>query len=107
MLKRAHCDLLIILDCCYAANAAQSSIYNANEFLVACGKESESERITDFSFTRNLMRKLNSFGNVPFTVKDIYHHLLKDRKRLKNTPVYTNFSAKDAGEIVLRPFKPY
>src|SRR5438046_1800245 len=100
MLKRTLCDVLILLDCCYAACAARGETNGINELIAACGREVEAEGVTDRSFTRNLMRKLRSFGSEPFTVSQLYERLLKDRKpRLVNTPFYFPLSDRSKHSI--------
>ena len=54
MLKRFSCDVLILLDCCYAASAAREESDGINELLAACGREVLAEAVTDRYFTRNL-----------------------------------------------------
>src|SRR5437667_4654533 len=87
MLKRDDCDVLFLLDCCYAANAAHGESEGTNELLAVCGREIEvreieAEGVSDRSFTKNLMRKFRSFGSQPFTVVQLYNRLMRDRKRL-------------------------
>jgi hypothetical protein len=105
MLKRATCDVLILLDCCFAANAARGDVNGINELLAACGREVEAEGVTDRSFTRNLIRKLRSFGPQPFTVSQLHQRLMKDRKRLVNTPVYFPLSGPKMPSICLSPLR--
>src|SRR5436305_2921971 len=103
MLKRDDCDVLFLLDCCYAANAARGESEGTNELLAACGREIEAEGVSDRSFTRNLMRKLRTFGSQPFTVIQLYDRLMKDRKRLLNTPVYYPLSSRNKPSIRIAP----
>jgi hypothetical protein len=103
MLKRAACDVLITLDCCFAASAARGDVNGINELLAACGREVEAVGVSDRSFTRNLIRKLRSFGTQPFTVSQLYERLLKDRKRLMNTPGYFPLSGPNMPSICLAP----
>jgi hypothetical protein len=103
MLKRAPCDVLILLDCCFAACAARGDIKGTNELLAACGREVEAEGVSDRSFTKNLMRKLRSFGSQPFTVSQLYERLIKDRKRLVNTPVYYPMTGRNKPSISIAP----
>src|SRR5438045_3312343 len=101
LLKNAPCDVLILLDCCYAACAARGEIDATKELLAACGRE-----VSDRSFTRNLMRKLRSFGSQPFRVSELFDRLMKDRKRLMNTPVYYPLSGRDKPSIRIAPLIP-
>ena len=105
MLKRDPCDVLILLDCCFAACAARSEINGTTELLAACGREVEAMGVCDRSFTRNLMRKLRSFGSQPFTVTQLHDRLIKDRKRLMNTPVYFPLSGRNKPSIRIAPLQ--
>jgi hypothetical protein len=105
MLKRASCDVLILLDCCFAACAARGDIKGTNELLAACGREVEAEEVSGRSFTRNLMRKLRSFGSEPFTVSQLFERMIKDRKRLINTPVYHPMSGRNNPSIRIAPLQ--
>ena len=106
MVKRAACDVLLLLDCCYAGSAARGDINGTNELIAACGREVIAVGVTDRSFTQNLMRKLRSFQDQPFTVSQLYERLLKDRKRLITTPQYAPLSGRDRPSICMAPFKP-
>ncbi len=106
MLQRALCDVLIILDCCYAGSAARTDINGTNELLAACGRETTTVGVTDRSFTRNLLRKIESFKRQPFTVNELYKRLINDRKRMTKTPQYAPLSGRSRSSIVLAPRKP-
>jgi hypothetical protein len=62
MLKRAPCDVLIVLDCCYAGTAGPDNVRGTKELLAACGMEVIAEEVNEYSFTRNLIDKLRFFG---------------------------------------------
>lgn len=106
MVKRAACDVFLLLDCCYAGSAARGDINGTNELIAACGREVMAVGVTDRSFTQNLMRKLRSFQGQPFTVSQLYERLLKDRKRLVTTLQYAPLSSRDRPSICLAQFKP-
>jgi hypothetical protein len=106
MLKRFPCDVLILLDCCYAASAAREESDGINELLAACGREVLAEAVTDRSFTRNLMFILSTFRSEPFTVSELYERLLRDKKRLSNTPIYFPLSGRKNGSIRIAPLMP-
>jgi hypothetical protein len=99
MLKRASCDVLIILDCCYAGTAGRDKVTGTKELLAACGMEVEAEGLTPYSFTRNLIDKLRSFGTRPFTVSELYERLVKAKRRLQNTPQYVPLTGRNQPSI--------
>jgi hypothetical protein len=103
MLKRDPSDVLILLDCCFAASAARSETAGITELLAACGREVDAEGVSDWSFTKNLMRKLRTFGTEPFTVVQLCDRLMRDRKRLLNTPVYCPLSGRNKPSISIAP----
>ena len=105
MLQRALCDVLILLDCCFAGSAARASINGTNELLAACGRETTTAAVTDRSFTRNLLRKIKSFNGQPFTVNQLYERLINDRKRIDKTPQYAALSDCARSSIVLAPVR--
>lgn len=99
MLKRASCDVLILLDCCYAGTAGRDTVKGTKELLAACGIEVEAEGLTPYSFTRNLIDKLRSFGTRAFKVSDLYERLVKAKIRLRNTPQYVPLTGRDRPSI--------
>src|SRR4051794_24755505 len=106
MLMRSPCDVLLLLDCCYAACAVRGESSGTNELLAACGREIEAEGVSDRSFTRNLMFILSTFRSKPFTVSELYERLIRDKKRLVNTPVYFPLSGRKEGSIRIAPLMP-
>ena len=102
-LLRAPCDVLILLDCCYAGAAARHNMIGTNELLAACVREERAIGVCPISFTEMVMRKIRSFGRQPFTVADLYQRLLKDRKRLIRTPQHHSFSSRDGRKLTLKP----
>lgn len=99
MLIRASCDVLIVLDCCFAGSAGRSNVKGTKELLAACGMEATAEGVSDYSFTRNLIDKLRSFGTDPFTVSELYERLVKAKRRLRNTPQYIPLTGRDRSSI--------
>lgn len=95
--KRAPCDFLLLLDCCYAGSAARGDSEGRFEVLAACGAAEQAAPVTKYSFTRNLIQKITSFNHQPFTVEQLYQRLLRDRKRMLSTPVYRALG--EAGSI--------
>ena len=104
-LKRAECDVLIFLDCCFASSAVRGEINGINEIIAACGRESETVARGEKTFTKNLIRKIKSFGDQPFAAIEIHKRMIKDRKRLLASPHYDNMSGWNKPSIVLVPRK--
>ena len=105
MLKRAECDVLILLDCCFASSAVRGEPKGINEIIAACGRESETVPKGDKTFTKNLIRKMKSFGDQPFAAVEIYKRMIKDRKRLLASPHYHNLSGHKKPSVILVPRK--
>jgi len=103
---RPSYDVLIVLDCCYAGSAGREKLKGTKELLAACGMEVEAEGVSAYSFTRNLIHKLQSFGFQPFTVNELYERLLKAKRRLRNTPHYVPLSGRGRPSIYLVPTPP-
>lgn len=106
MLKRASCDVFIILDCCFAGSAGRDNVDGTKELLAACGMEVVAVDVSEYSFTRNLIDKLRSFGTRPFTVSELYERLMKSKRRLKNTPQYVPLTGRDKPSIRIARLEP-
>ncbi|KAI9149043.1 hypothetical protein HJFPF1_11089 [Paramyrothecium foliicola] len=97
-LAKADTDILLLLDCCYAAQAARGSgdlIIPSNvEILAACAKGRQTPGpMTPQSFTLALIRELEEglariHTNGPITVQEIHQRLTSRKAGLKETPVY-------------------
>ena len=104
MLQEANPYVLIILDCCFAANAArETSFGTAKEILAACGRESETPGVCNLSFTSVLLKELQSFGRSPFTVAMLYAQLVIEKDKLKGTPIYVPLSEHGTNSITIAP----
>lgn len=104
MLLEANPSVLIILDCCFAANAArETSFGKAKEILAACGGESETPGVCNLSFTSVLVKELQSFGRTPFTVAMLYAQLVTVKDKLKGTPIYVPLSEHGTNSITIAP----
>lgn len=104
MLLEANPEVLIILDCCFAANAARDTSFGtAKELLAACGGESETPGVCDLSFTSVLVEELQYFGRTPFTVAMLYSRLVTMRHKLKGTPIYVPLSEYGSNSITIAP----
>ena len=104
MLLEANPRVLIILDCCFAANAARDTSFGtAKELLAACGGESETPGVCDLSFTSVLVEVLQDLGRTPFTVAMLYSRLVTMRHKLKGTPIYVPLSEHGSNSITIPP----
>lgn len=107
LLETAIPHVLIILDCCYAANAARdTSDGTTKELLAACGRENPTLGIGVRSFTSALIEELQAFGRRPFTVAMLHSRLITMRWRLAFTPVYALLSEHGGHSIELVPQPP-
>ena len=101
-------NVLIILDCCFAANAARDTAEGTTkEILAACGRESPTLGVCERSFTSVLIEEMLAFGNTPFTVAMLHSRLVTMRWRLAFTPIYALLSEHGGDSIaILRSPKP-
>lgn len=104
LLETAIPHVLIILDCCYAANAARdTSEGTTKELLAACGRENPTLGVGIRSFTSAIVEELQAFGRSPFTVAMLHSRLITMRWRLAYTPVYALLSEHGGHSIELAP----
>ena len=104
LLENAIPHVLIILDCCYAANAARdTSEGTTKELLAAYAQENRTIGVGPRSFTSALIEELWSFGCDPFTVVKLHSRLVNIQWRLKFTPFYASLSEHGGNSITLRP----
>ncbi|KAL8885212.1 MAG: hypothetical protein Q9215_006898 [Flavoplaca cf. flavocitrina] len=104
LLENAIPHVFIILDCCYAANAARdTSEGTTKEIIAACGRENPTLGVGERSFTSALIEELQAFGSQPFTVTMLHSRLITMRWRLAFTPVYALLSEHGGHSIELAP----
>ena len=104
LLENAVPHVLIILDCCFAANAARDTAEGTTkEILAACGRENPTTGVGLRSFTSALIEELHAFGNTPFTVAMLHSRLVTMRWRLQFTPIYALLSEHGGNSIHLAP----
>ena len=104
LLETAIPHVLIILDCCFAANAARDTTQGTTkELLAACGRENPTLGVGLRSFTSALIDELRAFGSVPFTVAMLHSRLITMRGRLTYTPIYALLSEHGGDSIYLEP----
>lgn len=110
LLEYAVPDVLILLDCCFAASADQRSIDGTVEILAACGHETETVGISGWSFTNRLTEVLRDMKDQSFTVTQLHSKLVNYRavtgpKRLMRTPHHGIMSNKDKASIRISALK--
>lgn len=104
LLETAVPHVLIILDCCFAANAARDTAEGSTkEILAACGRENPTLGVCDRSFTSVLVEELQAFGTTPFTVAMLHSRLVTMRWRLAFTPIYALLSENGGSSIAISP----
>lgn len=103
MLQNAKPHVLIILDCCFAANAARDTTQgNSKEILAASSRESPALGAGRLSFTSLLLDQMRDFGHTPFTVAMLYARLVTMRKTAF-TPNYVPLSESRSSSITICP----
>lgn len=103
----ADSDVLIILDCCYAAQAARGRGLHKVELLAAAGMGCRTPGVGKFSFTRALMDQMKFMSQVTngsFTISQLHARMGKAEVGLQTTPVLFNLSG--SGESILIPSTP-
>ncbi|KAL2036725.1 hypothetical protein N7G274_010520 [Stereocaulon virgatum] len=104
LLLTAKPNVLIILDCCYAANAVRDTTEGpSKEILAACARENQTPGADPHSFTSVLVKELQEFGHTSFTVSMLYSRLMTRRGTLKSTPIYVPLSDIGGSSITLCP----
>ena len=104
MLLTAKPHVLMILDCCFAANAARDTTEGSpKELLAACGRENQTLGVGTRSFTSVLIEELQSFEDAAFTVAMLHARLITLRYKLAYTPIYAALAEKGCNSIVIAP----
>ncbi len=104
MLLTAKPHVLMILDCCFAANAARDTTEGSSkELLAACGRESQTLGVGIRSFTSVLIEELQSFEGAAFTIAMLHARLITLRHKLAYTPIYAALAEKGGNSIVISP----
>lgn len=104
LLENALPHVVIILDCCYAANAARdTAVGTTKELLAACGRENPTTGVGVRSFTSVLIEELQAFGTAPFTIAMLHGRLVTMRWRLAFTPIYALLSEHGGHSVQLSP----
>lgn len=109
----ADADVLILLDCCYAASArfrATSTGKGTKEILAACSNKLPTTGVEYRSFTSVLTDEPkeaaieNQFRNSSLSVVEL-HGLMHDNRKLQYQPIYARVSRNRYHTISLIPFR--
>ena len=108
----ADADVLVILDCCFAASARYHTFATGRgtkEILAACADRLATTGVEYCSFTSVLTQKIkeasieNQKRGSPFSVVEL-HSELHDDKRLRSQPHYAKVNRNGYHSISLIPF---
>jgi hypothetical protein len=109
MLERAGFDILLILDCCYAAGAVTEGSEGTMEVLAGCGRESKAgapgtSSATSSPFTHTLIRHLEESATRPYglLITELYALLSLDKVLENQSPIHVLLSGYHS-PIKLRP----
>lgn len=108
LLLEHDADVLMILDCCFAAHAARGSSKGDNWFLAASAGESLATGVSYFSFTSAMTRRLERRANIyedkgePFSVQTIHREMIL-HDDLSITPFITRLTDRECPPTDLTP----
>ena len=96
------------MDCCYAASADKRSVDGTIEVLAACGRETTTIGISQWSFTSRLTEVLRDSRDKPLTIAMLHAKLVNYRraegkKKLTRTPIHSIMSDENTPSIRLTP----
>ncbi|USP77905.1 hypothetical protein yc1106_05179 [Curvularia clavata] len=77
ILDDMECDVLHIMDCCFAAESMRSDA----ELLAAASQTAGSDANT--SFTNAVIQELRRLSSRPFTISTLYQEIMRNRRALK------------------------
>lgn len=112
LLLEYSADVLLILDCCFATQAARGASIGDNWLLGASARESQATGVSWRSFTRGLVRQLKRRAEFhktcgqPFTVQSIHQSLMQWERDLHGTPVITRLTDHECAPTDLTPLAP-
>jgi hypothetical protein len=100
MLNNSEHDVLVILDCCYAAVAG---LHSYTELLAASSRESPAGSHPTENFTIALADILHNTGGRPMTVAQVHAELVRKAEEysLEATPVHAELGVNLLGSICL------
>ncbi|CAM1506163.1 Fc.00g058040.m01.CDS01 [Cosmosporella sp. VM-42] len=100
----ASCDVVIILDCCFAGQAARASTTNNVEFLAATDKDQYTPAGTGSwpSFTRVLIRemKVMALSNELITLPTLHKRMVEESSGLQRQPFYVALAGNASAGVV-------
>ncbi|KAI1501492.1 hypothetical protein F5X99DRAFT_382696 [Biscogniauxia marginata] len=104
LLFAAQCDVVILLDCCYAGQAVRTRVSHSIEFLAAADKDNWTPMGANGtwpSFTRVLVREMTamvkSAGMV--TIPGVHTRMVGLKAGLLRQPFYTSISSDDPPQV--------
>ena len=111
LLNEAEADVLLILDCCYAASAARErpKVKNRVELLCATSMKRQTPPPGPTSFTSIMIREMKSLlsGNRGVTTSELHNHLMKQQSGLFETSVWVELQAGNGRNIKLEKLSPH
>lgn len=106
-LEAAECDVLIILDCCFAGQAARQPSYHKVELLAAAAMGLRTPGVSQQvpSFTQVLMTEMARIVDESGSVKvaNLHRQMLKKQHKLQQQPIYVSLSDDESTSIVITP----
>lgn len=105
-LDAAKCDVLILLDCCYAGQAVRSRNRHYVEILAATDKDQKTP--IGFkqwpSFTKVLMKKMVEIveQEQEISIRQLHYQLAQASAGLRKQPFYASSTANSTGHIILK-----
>ncbi|KAJ5771841.1 hypothetical protein N7520_002370 [Penicillium odoratum] len=106
----AECDVAIILNCCYAGNAAPLGMNEGvNEILAACGRREETYTGRQL-FLRALREVLESYEGRSIALNQVHRELLRasGKDKVGSDPFHDFIDAEESTQsIELRPIDRY
>ena len=96
----ADADVLLLLDCCHGSQSARDKI--GFELLAGCAMKRETLPPGQYSFTIILLREMDKLllRNNEVTIAELYHHLIRSRAGLSETPIYVPSIGEGAREAI-------
>jgi hypothetical protein len=102
MLENHSSDFLLILDCCYAGNAARGQNIGKNELLAASNADLPAWS-GPMSFTKLLCQKLENLFPRPFNVSMLHRELATELQQLLTQPFTTQLGSSKLPSIQIYP----
>lgn len=105
-LHHAQCDVLTILNCCYAGKTDLGNMNGTNEILAASDWDTMAWAL-DRSFLKVLVHELGKLANCKFSIDTLRHQLDIDNTipgvKLINHPFHKRYPTADHPSILLQP----